>query len=84
MISEDGTATYDFENLQRDIVFTFILGKAKISTDNLRKQFQFRQRKHDSFIMDLSVLDLSTIDHHVDKDFKVQFLESYTDWIVVH
>ena len=78
MISEDGTTTYDFENIQRDIVFTFILGKTKISTDDLRKQFQFRQRKHDSFTMDLSVLDLSTIDHHVDKDYKVNFWDNCT------
>ena len=77
VISEQGTTTYDFENLQRDIVINFVLGKTKISTENLRKQFQFHQRKHVSSTMNLSILDLSTLSHDVHDEYKVYFWEGF-------
>ena len=68
---DGSTFTFDLESLQRDMVITFILGKPKINTENLRKPFKFRQKKPDALTLDLSVLDLSTIEHYICADFKV-------------
>ena len=66
--------TYDWESLQNDMIWAFVLGKSKINHEGFRKEFKFYKKKS-SITLDLSVLDLSGV-HIKEEDsvFKVTTL----------
>ena len=66
---------FDFESLQKDMVWAFVLGKSKINDVGTRKEFKFYAKRSESLTLDLSVLDLSSIEDDVEGVFKVSFTE---------